>query len=213
MNENEPDSDESDSDEGDSCDSGGETTDTDIRPTSNDVISGFTDEEEIPTDDEFVEIFENEMTDQLDPNLFVNGLNVLKTFAGNERELAGMDEMDLTGTDEMNVVVEMSEIHDIHYPSVSDGGVDPSVIVNVNFVSFKAAMKLFSAQCTAENLDTNPQGKLGTSKQRTAEDKIADDNFGYNEETQKFTPQFIYNLDELSKLEDGRLELSKRSSL
>ena len=58
MNENEPDSDESDSD---SCDSeGGETTDTDIRPTSNDVISGFTDEEEIPTDGEFVEMFQME---------------------------------------------------------------------------------------------------------------------------------------------------------
>ena len=54
FNENEPSSDESESDEGDSCDSGGETTDTDIRPTSNDVRTGFTDEEDIPTDDEFV---------------------------------------------------------------------------------------------------------------------------------------------------------------
>ena len=180
---------------------GGETTDTDIRPTSNDVISGFSDEEEIPTDDEFVEIFETEMTDQLDPNVFVDRLNVV----GNV--------MDLTGTDEMNVVVPMSEILDFHYPSVSDGGVDPSLIVNCNFVSFNAAMKMFSAQCTAENLDTNPLGKLGASKQRTAEDKIADDNFGYNEETQKFTPQFIYNLEELSKLRMAGLELSRRSSL
>lgn len=140
--------------------------------------------------------FENKMADQLDQNLFANEIIGMKRVVGDEMNPAGMDEMD--------DIVAKSEMSDNHYISISDVRVEPEAIVHCNFISFSAAMKLFSAQCTAENLDTNPQGKLVSSKQRKVKNQLTDENFQYNEKSLKITPSFIYDLAELGKLEEGR---------